>query len=144
MGRKIILWWWKDHWLIKFCAVNKVQNIAQQRYISSNISFNDHEVSTSAQTEVWHNNSCEVSCYQHASIQLSLNFIPEPTARSAVRRGLLIPHGYLHPGKCEHSEVQSSSMIAGASLWLMGGPHWSQKYGGLSGVEKAKIQKKYM
>ena len=30
-------------------------------------------------------------------------------------RGLLIPHGYLHPGKCEHSEVQSSSMIAGAS-----------------------------
>ncbi len=47
---------------------------------------------------------------------------PEPTARSAVRRGLLIPHGYLHPGKCEHSEVQSSSMIAGASLWLIGGP----------------------
>ena len=32
-------------------------------------------------------------------------FVPEPTARSAVRRGLLIPHGYLHPGKCEHSEV---------------------------------------
>ena len=54
--------------------------------------------------------------------------IPEPTARSAVPgvspgRGLLIPHGHLHPGKCEHSEVQSSSMIAGASLWLMGGPH---------------------
>ena len=53
--------------------------------------------------------------------------IPEPTARSAVPgvspgRGLLIPHGYLHPGKCEHSEVQSSSMIAGASLWFMGGP----------------------
>ncbi len=44
-------------------------------------------------------------------VQLTLNttlevtFIPEPTARSAVRRGLLIPHGYLHPGKCEHSEV---------------------------------------
>ncbi len=51
-----------------------------------------------------------------------MKFIPEPTARSAVRRGLLIPHVYLHPGKCEHSEVQSSSMIAGASLWLMGGP----------------------
>ena len=33
-------------------------------------------------------------------------FIPEPSARSAVRRGLLIPHGYLHPGKSEHSEVQ--------------------------------------
>ena len=37
-------------------------------------------------------------------------FIPEPTARSAVPgvspgRGLLIPHGYLHPGKSEHSEV---------------------------------------
>ncbi len=58
----------------------------------------------------------------------ALIFIPEPTARSAVKgvspgRGLLIPHGYLHPGKCEHSEVQSSSMISGASLWLMGGPH---------------------
>ncbi len=73
-----------------------------------------------------------------------LYFIPEPTARSAVRRGLLIPHGYLHPRKCEHSEVQSSSMIAGASLWLMGGPHWSQKYGGLSEVERAKIQKIYV
>ncbi len=41
------------------------------------------------------------------------NFIPEPTARSAVPgvspgRGLLIPHGYLHPGKCEHSEVLRS------------------------------------
>ena len=35
-----------------------------------------------------------------------LNVIPEPTART-VRRGLLIPLGYLHPGKCEHSEVQS-------------------------------------
>ncbi len=35
------------------------------------------------------------------------SIIPEPTARSAVRRGLLIPLGYLHPGKCEHSEVQS-------------------------------------
>ena len=37
----------------------------------------------------------------------NINLIPEPTARSAVRRGLLIPLGYLHPGKCEHSEVQS-------------------------------------
>ncbi len=41
-------------------------------------------------------------------------FVPEPkpTARSAVPgvspgRGLLIPLGYLHPGKCEHSEVQN-------------------------------------
>ncbi len=33
--------------------------------------------------------------------------IPEPTVQSAVRRGLLIPLGYLHPGKCEHSEMQS-------------------------------------
>ncbi len=38
------------------------------------------------------------------------DIFPEPTARSAVPgvspgRGLLIPHGYLHPGKCEHSEV---------------------------------------
>ena len=36
-----------------------------------------------------------------------ISIFPEPTARSAVRRGLLIPLGYLHPGKCEHSEVQS-------------------------------------
>ncbi len=28
--------------------------------------------------------------------------VPEPTARSAVRRGLLIPPGYLHPGKRKH------------------------------------------
>ncbi len=33
-------------------------------------------------------------------------FIPEPTGVSP-GRGLLIPLGYLHPGKCEHSEVQS-------------------------------------
>ncbi len=63
--------------------------------------------------------SCSLSKQQSSEIQLTL--IPEPTARSAVPgvspgRGLLIPHGYLHPGKCEHSEVQSSSMIAGASL----------------------------
>ena len=50
--------------------------------------------------------------------------IPEPTARSAVPgvspgRGLLIPHGYLHPGKSKHSEVKSPSMIAGASLWFV-------------------------
>ncbi len=52
-------------------------------------------------------------------ILLTNNFIPEPTARSAVRRGLLIPLGYLHPGKSEHSEVKSPSMIAGASLWFV-------------------------
>ncbi len=51
----------------------------------------------------------------------------EPTAQSAVPgvspgRGLLVPHGYLHPGKSKHSEVQSSSIIAGAWLWFMGGP----------------------
>ena len=51
--------------------------------------------------------------------------IPEPTARSAVRRGLLIPHGYLHPGKSKcNSEVQSSSMIAGASLWFVVQEAW--------------------
>ncbi len=42
-----------------------------------------------------------------------MRIIPEPTARSAVPgvspgRGLLIPHGYLHPGKSEHSEVLRS------------------------------------
>ena len=45
-----------------------------------------------------------------------LRIIPEPTARSAVPgvspgRGLLIPHGYLHPGKCEHNEVQSHRFL---------------------------------
>ncbi len=60
--------------------------------------------------------------YMHVFLVIWIKIIPEPTARSAVRRGLLIPQGYLHPGKCEHSEVESSSMIAGASLWLMGGP----------------------
>ncbi len=52
----------------------------------------------------------------HGQSKYYLIVIPEPTARSAVPgvspgRGLLIPHGYLHPGKCEHSEVQSSSII---------------------------------
>ena len=37
-------------------------------------------------------------------------------------RGLLIPHGYLNPGKSEHSEVQNPSIIDGASLCFMGGP----------------------
>ncbi len=53
------------------------------------------------------------------SSDLLTDLIPEPTARSAVRRGLLIPLGYLHPGKSEHSEVKSPSMIAGASLWFV-------------------------
>ncbi len=37
-------------------------------------------------------------------------------------RGLLTPHGYLHPSKSEHSEVQSPSIIAGASGCFKGGP----------------------
>ena len=49
----------------------------------------------------------------------AVSFIPEPTAPSAVPgvspgRGLLIPHGYLHPDKSENSEAQSLSRIAGA------------------------------
>ncbi len=52
--------------------------------------------------------------------QCSLFTIPEPTARSAVPgvspgRGLLIPLGYLHPGKCEHNEVQSHPPCHGLS-----------------------------
>ncbi len=31
-------------------------------------------------------------------------YVNNPRANGA-RRGLLIPHGYLHPGKSEHSEV---------------------------------------
>ena len=66
-----------------------------------------------------------VTSSTNSKISNEFYIFPEPTVRSAVPgvspgRGLLIPHGYLHPGKCEHSEVQSSSMIAGASLWLMG------------------------
>ena len=59
--------------------------------------------------------------------------IPEPTARSAVRRGLLIPLGYLHPGKCEHSEVQSHRFCHGrfSSLCACASHHRFQKYGGL-------------
>ena len=63
--------------------------------------------------------------YEHQqSLPRHLSFVPEPTARSAVRRGLLIPHGYLHPGKSEHSEVKSPSMIAGASLWFVVQDAW--------------------
>ncbi len=59
--------------------------------------------------------------------------VPEPTARSAVRRGLLIPLGYLHPGKCEHSEVQSHRSCHGRflSLCACASHHRFQKYGGL-------------
>ena len=61
------------------------------------------------------------------------NIIPEPTARSAVRRGLLIPLGYLHPGKCEHSEVQTHRFCHGrfSSLCACASHHRFQKYGGL-------------
>ena len=49
-----------------------------------------------------------------------------PRANGAIPgRGLLIPHGYLHPGKCENSEVQSSSMIAGVHFDSWGGPYWA-------------------
>ena len=42
-----------------------------------------------------------------------MNIIPEQKARSAVPgvRGLLIPFGNSHPGKWEHSEVQSCPPI---------------------------------
>ncbi len=66
---------------------------------------------------------------QYLSPRETLFVIPEPTARSAVPgvspgQGLLIPHGYLHPGKSKHSEVQSPSMIAGASLWFVVQDAW--------------------
>ncbi len=55
-----------------------------------------------------------------------LSIFPEPTARSAVPgvspgRGLLIPLGYLHRGKCEHSEVQSHPPCHGR--WTFDGFH---------------------
>ncbi len=51
-------------------------------------------------------------CCRHVFLVI---IIPEPTARSAVPgvspgRGLLIPHGYLHPDKSEHSEVHEKSI----------------------------------
>ncbi len=51
-------------------------------------------------------------CRAQNACRVNGPIIPEPTARSAVPgvspgRGLLISFGYLHPGKCEHSEVQS-------------------------------------
>ena len=51
--------------------------------------------------------------------------IPEPTARSDVPgvspgRGLLIPLGYLHPGKCEHTEVQSHPPLCNGRSTLDG------------------------
>ena len=62
-------------------------------------------------------------------------FFPEPTARSAVRRGLLIPLGYLHPGKCEHSEVQSHPPCHGRTTFFvvmrMRESSQISKYGGL-------------
>ena len=54
----------------------------------------------------FHENNCSFQFELTRKLK-QLDIIPEPTARSAVRRGLLIPLGYLHPGKCEHSEVQS-------------------------------------
>ena len=56
---------------------------------------------------------------------LIMNIFPEPTARSAVPgvspgRGLLIPLGYLHPGKCEHSEVQSHPPLCNGRSTLDG------------------------
>ncbi len=61
--------------------------------------------------------------------------IPEPTARSAVRRGLLIPLGYLHPGKCEYSEGKVILHVMDErrflSLCACASHHKFQKYGGL-------------
>ena len=57
---------------------------------------------------------CPICCKQK-----ELMASPRANGASAVPgvspgRGLLIPHGYLHPDKSEHSEAQSSSRIAGA------------------------------
>ncbi len=48
--------------------------------------------------------------YRNSVCGFSYTVIPEPTALSP-GRGLLIPLGYLRPGKCEHSEVQSQRSI---------------------------------
>ena len=49
-----------------------------------------------------------------------------PRANGAKRRSghkpgarLLIPHGYLHPGKCEHSEVQSHPPCNGRTVVIV-------------------------
>jgi hypothetical protein len=44
---------------------------------------------------------------------------PEPEARSAGAEGNIIPHGYLHPGKAQHSGVQSHfAAILGQGRYL--------------------------
>ena len=49
------------------------------------------------------------------------HIIPEPTAPGvSPGRGLLIPLGYLHPGKCEHSEVQSHPPLCNGRSTLDG------------------------
>ncbi len=62
--------------------------------------------------------------------EISRCIFPEPTARSAVPgvnpgRGLLIPLGYLHPDKCEHSEVQSHPPLCNGRSTLDGFCHYA-------------------
>ena len=73
---------------------------------------------------------CEQARHSEKDASLGVNYKNiyfYPRANGAVPdispgRGLLNPHGYLHQGKWEHSEVQSPSIIAGASLCFIGGP----------------------
>ena len=44
------------------------------------------------------------------------NDAPGEVSRQRAGRRLLIPLGYLHPGKCEHSEVQSHPSHIGLKL----------------------------
>ena len=54
-----------------------------------------------------------------------MRLIPKQTARSAVLgvspgQELLIPLGFLHPGKCKHSEVQSYPPVCNGRSTLDG------------------------
>ncbi len=80
----------------------------------------------------------EYPCLSHTCAFIRL-IIPEPTARSAVPgvspgRGLLIPHGYLHPGKSEHSEglrtLSSTNISGGRALASRQSKMCRQKHGG--------------
>ena len=71
--------------------------------------------------------------------------IPKPTARSAVPGvspggGLLIPLVYLHPGKCEDSEVQSPPQLCNGRSTLGGFRRYAHaRVQAESGLESIKL-----
>ncbi len=57
------------------------------------------------------------------------NYFPRANGakrRSGRKRGLLIPHGYLHPGKSEHSEGSAKSSNNRGRVTMFHG--WTSQY----------------